>query len=208
MQLRDCGCSCERGAAPHRERHAADRAPAPRAPARRAPELARAAGRATSASSSSPTGTRSPPTTTAPRASATNSSRWCSTGSPRGIDPDARHDLRAVGGARARRAAPAAVDDHAARLARAHPDLQGARSSSSTTAISRPTASSAIRCCRPPTSSCTAPRACRSASIRCRTSSSPARSRAASTTSTARSFPSRRRCSPTPRASPASTAAR
>ena len=84
-----------------------------------------AAGERTSASSSSPTGTRSRPTTTAPRVSRTNVVEMVIDWLASGIDPDARHDLRPVVGPGARRAAPPALDDHAARLARARPDLQG-----------------------------------------------------------------------------------
>ena len=43
-----------------------------------------------------------------------------------GIDPGAEHALRAVAGAGARRAVPAAVDDGADAVARARADLQGA----------------------------------------------------------------------------------
>ena len=79
-------------------------------------------------------------------------SRWCSTGSP---------------SASTRRAATifqqSAVKEHAelylllgmltpVAVARAHPDLQGAARAARTTATSRPTASSATRCCRRPTS--------------------------------------------------------
>ena len=59
----------------------------------------------------------------------------------------------------------------------------------------RPSAFSATRCCRRPTSSSTAPTSCRSARTRRATWSSAARSAAASTASTARSSPSPRRCS-------------
>ena len=69
-----------------------------------------------------------------------------------GLDPRALDDLRPVDGAGARRAAPAALDDHAARLARARADLQGADPADREQGPRRPTGSSATRCCRPPTS--------------------------------------------------------
>ena len=62
---------------------------------------------------------------------------------------DALHPVARAG---ARRAAPAAVDDHAARLARARADLQGPAGEARRQGPRRPTASSAIRCCRAPTS--------------------------------------------------------
>ena len=81
------------------------------------------------------------------------------------------HALRPVARARARRAVPAAVDDRADPVARARADLQGADRAADATRICRRSASSAIRCCRPPTSSSTTRSTCRSARTRCRTSS-------------------------------------
>ena len=83
-----------------------------------------------------------------------------------GARPGALGDLRAVDGARARRAPPAALDAHAARLARARADLQGADPRDREQGPGAPTASSATRCCRPSTSSSTAPTSCRWARIR------------------------------------------
>ena len=110
-----------------------------------------------------------------------------------GLNPGRGHAVHPVAGARARRAAPAAVDDHAARLAGAGADLQGSAGRSSRTGTWRPTASSATRCCSAPTSCCTGRSTCRWARTRSRTSRSRARSRGASITSTAASRSSSRR---------------
>ena len=64
----------------------------------------------------------------------------------------ARDAVHPVARARACRAAPAAVDDHAARLARARADVQGPAGEADGPRSVEPTASSAIRCCRAPTS--------------------------------------------------------
>ena len=73
-----------------------------------------------------------------------------------GLNPASRDDVHPVARSRAFRAAPAAVDDHAARLARARADYKD-QQEHSRTRISRRTGSSAIRCCRAPTSCCTRP---------------------------------------------------
>ena len=116
-----------------------------------------------------------------------------------------RDAVRAVARARARRTASAAVDDHAARLARARADLQGSAGAAARKRTWPPTASSAIRCCRAPTSCCTGRPSCRSARIRWRTWRSRARSRAASITCTAASRTSSRRPSAPSRSSAAAT---
>ncbi len=105
-----------------------------------------------------------------------------------GIDPGEEHAVRPVARAGARRAVPAAADGHADSVARARADLQGTDRAARRARTCRTSASSAIRCCRRPTSSSTTRTTCRSARIRCRTSSSRARSSAGSTTSTARLF--------------------
>ena len=80
---------------------------------------------------------------------------------------------------------PAAVDGRAGAVARARADLQGAAGATSRTRTCRRSASSAIRCCRRPTSRSTTRSSSRSATTRSRTSSCRARRCAASTTSTA-----------------------
>ena len=102
-----------------------------------------------------------------------------------GLNPAVCDDVHPVARAGARRAAPAAVDDHAARLARARADVQGPAGAAARRRTSRPTGSSAIRCCRARTSCSIARCTCRSARTRWRTSRSRARSRAASISSTA-----------------------
>ena len=77
------------------------------------------------ACSSSPTGTRSPPTTTSPGDIEQNAWDMVIDWLAAGVDPSAGDAVHPVAGARARRAAPAAVDDDAARLAGARADLQG-----------------------------------------------------------------------------------
>ena len=62
------------------------------------------------------------------------------------------HVLRPVAGAGARRAVPAAVDGRAGAVARARADLQGAAGEPEGEGSVDASASSAIRCCRPPTS--------------------------------------------------------
>ena len=107
--------------------------------------------------------------------------------------PEPGDALRPVAGAGARRAAPAAVDDDAARLAGARADLQGPAGEARRQGpldLRLPRLSAAAGGRHPDL-----PRAstCRWARTRCRTSSSRARSRAASTTSTAASRASRTR---------------
>ena len=70
-----------------------------------------------------------------------------------GLDPAKSTIFIQSRGQGARRAAPAAVDGHAAAVAGARADVQGSAGSRSKTRTSTPTASSATRCCRPPTSS-------------------------------------------------------
>ena len=110
--------------------------------------------------------------------------------------PEPGDALHPVAGARARRAAPAALDDHAARLARARADLQGPAGEARGQGprdLRLPRLSAAAGGRHPDL-----PRdaTCRWARTRCRTSRSRARSRAASITSTAASRASRRRPRP------------
>ena len=104
-----------------------------------------------------------------------------------GLEPRGGDAVRAVARARARRTASAAVDDHAAGLARARADATRISRSSSRRRIWPPTGSWATRCCRAPTSCCTGRPSCRWARTRSRTWRSRARSRAASITCTAAS---------------------
>ena len=107
------------------------------------------------------------------------SSRSPTRTSPTGLAPGSirsEHVLRAVAGARARRAVPAAVDGRAGSVAGTRADLQGAAGRPRRTRTCRRSAFSATRCCRPPTWRSTTRASCRSARIRSRTSSLRARS--------------------------------
>ena len=86
-----------------------------------------------------------------------------------GLDPEREHAVHPVARAGARRAVSAAVDDDSDSMARAGADLQGADRAAGREGSRRRSGSSAIRCCRPPTSSSTTRTSCRSAKIRCRT---------------------------------------
>ncbi len=149
--------------------NAPEREAAPGELSRRAGQLGHACRTTTTASTSRPTGTCSPTisdTSDVPQQHHRDGRRLAGR-RPRSRALDAVHP---VAGARARRAAPALLDGDAGRLARAGADLQGAhRAAGDRLAVLRP--ARAIRCCSRPTSSCTRPSGCRSASIRRRTSS-------------------------------------
>ena len=142
------------------------------------------------------------------RACARTSSRWRPTGSPPGSTPSAR---RSSSRAWCREHAelhlllsmitPVSWLERVPTYKEQQQQHRGARTS-------RPTASSATRCCRPPTSSSTRPTRCRWARTRRRTSSWRARSCAASTTSTAPVFPEPQTLLTEASAFPAPTAAR
>ena len=180
------------GPAGDRQRRRGRRVACTSATARRAQELGAAPARAPSASSSSPTGTRSPPTGRTRAASSENDRRDGARLARGRARPGALHDLPAVGREGARRALPAPRHDDARPVARAQSDLQGAaRAAASTRDLST------LRLSRlPGAAGGRRPhlqgdgRAGR-ASTRRRTSSWRARSRGASTRPTARSFPSR-----------------
>ena len=74
-----------------------------------------------------------------------------------GLDPERLHDLRPVPVHATRRTAPALRHDHSPGLAGARPHLQGPAGATQRKGSRTPTASSAIRCFRPPTSCSTGP---------------------------------------------------
>ena len=109
----------------HPLRHAAHGAAAPGPPDRRARQLGARCRTSTSASSASWTGTRSPPTTRPLRHPGQHPGGGHRLAGRR-ARPRALHALHPEPGARARGAAPAALDGHAAAVAGAGADLQGA----------------------------------------------------------------------------------